>query len=361
MTIRLPWQGAEVPCAILDILRGCNARCAYCLTKDAPRMKPFDEIRNDLDALMKLRRLQSVMISGGEPTLHPALLEVVRLCAARGLKVILLTNGILLDDALAANLKDAGCALCFVHIQTHQTRPDINDPADRAEALALRRSKGEILKRAGILAGFCETLQASDKTGIANTLDDYFADPNFTHLLVTTARSMADFDKHDKMDDVAIAELVSRFRQKGLIPFATLSGKINPRQPRWFSFHIIEAVRPDGTVRRRISLPASLGERAFLRLRRKQIGRHEFVMPEMPSKKLRARLLLNALTRLSPKTLFFALQTIFNNETLRFRNAALETPPYRLPDGRIEHCADCPGAVWKDGQLKPLCLVDIEI
>ena len=360
MTIRLPWQGADVPCAILDILRGCNARCAFCLTKDAPRMKTFDEIKNDLDALMKLRRLQSIMISGGEPTLHPDLLEVVRLCTAHELKVILLTNGILLDETLAMKLKEAGCLLCFVHVQTHQARPDVNDPSDYSEVSALKRCKGEILRRAGILAGFCETLQPSDKDGIANTLDDYFADGHFTHLLITTARSMADFDKHDRMDDVEIGELVSRFHKKGLVPFATLSGKINTRQPRWFSFHVVEAVRLDGSVRKRISLRASIGERAVMWLRRRRIGHYEFVMPEMTSAKLRMRLLLNAITRLSPGVFFFTFETWLKGETLRFRNAALETPPYRMQDGRIEHCADCPGAVWKDGQLKPLCLVDIE-
>jgi len=322
-------------------------------------MKTFDEIKTDLDALMKLRRLQSIMLSGGEPTLHPDLLEIIKLCAAHNLKVILLTNGVLLDETLAAKLKEAGCVMCFLHIQTHQIRPDIKDPTDTSEVSALRYDKGVILRRAGIIAGFCETLQASDKDGIGNTLDDYFSDGNFTHLLITTARSMADFDKHNEMDDVAITELVSRFRRKNLVPFATLSGKINTRQPRWFSFHVVEAVRPDGSVRKRSSLKASIGECAVMWLRRRSIGHYEFVMPEMTSAKLRMRLFLNAITRLSPSVLFFALETYLKGETLRFRNVALETPPYRIPDGRIEHCADCPGAVLKGGHLKPLCLVDI--
>ena len=361
MTIRLPWQGADTPCAILDILRGCNARCAYCLVKDAPHMKSLDEIKTDFMTLMKLRRLQSVMISGGEPTLHPELLEVVRFCASHHVKVILLTNGILLDNALAVSLKDAGCSMCFMHIQTLQARPDVSNPTDVAEVSALRHRKGAIARQAGMIAGFCETLQASDKNGIGNTLCEFFDNDIFTHLLVTTARSMEDFDKHDGMDDVAIDELVSRFRAQGLVPFATLSGKLNMRQPRWFSFHVVESVRRDGTVSRRISLKASVSELVVMWLRRLWIGHYEFVMPVSSNATLHLRLLLNAITRLSVRNFLFAMASLRKGEKLRFRNVALETPPYRMKDGRIEYCADCPGAVLKEGKLKPLCLVDIEM
>ena len=361
MTLRLPWQGAEVPCAVLDIIRGCNARCAHCLAQDAPSVKTVAEVGNDLEALMGSRKLQSIMISGGEPTLHPGLPEIVQLCAAKRLKVILLTNGVLLDDGLAAGLKEAGCFLCFLHIQTSQTRPDIRDPSDVSEVAALRRRKGEILGRAGIRAGLCETLCAADKEAAGRALDHYFADGLFSHLLVTTARSPKDFDNPGGMDDVAIGELVSRFRQQGLVPFATLPGKINTRQPRWFSFHVVEAARRDGSARGRVSLKASWGERAVMRLRRMWLGHHEFVMPEHSGAMLRARLLLNAATGFSWGSLALAFGAWRGGEKLRFRNVALETPPYRMRDGRIEHCADCPGATWKKGELKPLCLVDVKM
>ena len=361
MTLRLPWQGANVPCAILDIIRGCNAKCAYCLTQDAPSSKTVAEVKSDLEALMTLRNLQSIMISGGEPTLHPDLLDIVQLCAAKHLKVILLTNGVLLDDGLAVKLKEVGCSLCFLHIQTHQMRPDINDPSDVSEIVALRQRKGAILQRAGLRAGFCETLCAQDKEAIGNTLGHYFADGNYSHLLITTARALNDFNKPDRMDDVAIGELVSRFRQQGLVPFATLSGKINTHQPRWFSFHVIEAVRRDGSVRKRISLTASVGEYLSMWVRKKRLGFYEFVMPERSSAMLHLRLFLNAVTGFSLGSFLLAASAWCKGETLRFRNVALETPPYRMHDGRIEHCADCPGAVLKEGILKPLCLVDVEI
>ena len=127
MIIDLPWKGRDVPCAILDILRGCNARCAFCYNQETPRCKPLDAIRAELDELCRLRRLQAVMVSGGEPMLHPGLLDVVRMIKAKGLVAIVLTNGILLNPGTASELRRAGCELCYLHIQAGQVRDDMKD------------------------------------------------------------------------------------------------------------------------------------------------------------------------------------------------------------------------------------------
>ena len=70
MIIDLPWKGSEAPCAILDVLRGCNAKCAFCYNQDKPYFKPVDVVRAELDELCRLRKLQAVMVSGGEPLLQ---------------------------------------------------------------------------------------------------------------------------------------------------------------------------------------------------------------------------------------------------------------------------------------------------
>ena len=42
--MRLPWRGRTVPHAVVDIIRGCNCRCANCYNSAAPRAKPMAEV-----------------------------------------------------------------------------------------------------------------------------------------------------------------------------------------------------------------------------------------------------------------------------------------------------------------------------
>lgn len=75
---------------------GCNLRCRYCHNPElcAPAGKPDLGLRSVLDFLDTRRgKLTGVVVSGGEPTLHPdlpAMLEAVR---ALGFAVKLDTNG----------------------------------------------------------------------------------------------------------------------------------------------------------------------------------------------------------------------------------------------------------------------------
>ena len=357
MIINLPWQGRDVPCAVLDVIRGCNARCAFCYNQDDPFVKPLAEIEREMDVMLGLRRLQALMISGGEPLLHPDILEIVKAARARGVMVILLTNGILLDREMGRNLHAAGCALCYLHVQTGQGRRDLPDPSDRTAAVRLLREKAELLVACGVRAGCCFTLRSDDEEGIARESAAYFDIPALTNILFTTARSPDDFLKPD-FPDMPIEKLLGRFAAFGLTPFASLSGKIDKKQRRWFSFQVIELRKADGALGARICLRASYGEWFAMRILRLLRGHYDFTLPPVSSAALRMRLVVNALTGGS----FAALKLAFDfTGRLVHRNLALDVPPYRRPDGRIEHCEDCPGAILKNGQLRPLCLSDIDL
>jgi MoaA/NifB/PqqE/SkfB family radical SAM enzyme len=92
--MQLPWTMKNVPHAVLDILRGCNVRCRDCYNLQPDYIKPLAEIETQLDELLRLRQLHSVSIVGGEITLHPNLVEIVRRVRRRGLFVELFTNGV---------------------------------------------------------------------------------------------------------------------------------------------------------------------------------------------------------------------------------------------------------------------------
>ena len=95
----------KVACTVF--LNGCNFRCPYChnaeLLRDAEPVMTVEELM----AFLKKRQgiLDGVCITGGEPTLHPELPELIRSVRALGYAVKLDTNGYR-PEALEALLRE---------------------------------------------------------------------------------------------------------------------------------------------------------------------------------------------------------------------------------------------------------------
>ena len=86
----------KISCVLF--LSGCNFECPYChnpqLTGDPARHRPSVAPEEALAFLEQRRgRLDGVVVSGGEPTLHPDLPELCRRIQALGYPVKLDTNG----------------------------------------------------------------------------------------------------------------------------------------------------------------------------------------------------------------------------------------------------------------------------
>ena len=80
----------------VEITARCNLRCKSCFNDSRPDRTeelPLSSIVRLLDEMVSWG-LQSIRISGGEPTLHSRFTEVIRACEARGLSIALNSNGI---------------------------------------------------------------------------------------------------------------------------------------------------------------------------------------------------------------------------------------------------------------------------
>jgi MoaA/NifB/PqqE/SkfB family radical SAM enzyme len=107
--------------AQLVVTRRCNLSCGYCSEYDqvSPAV-PGDELRRRLDALHRLGTFH-VCMHGGEPLLHPDIAGLVAY-AARKSQVSMITNGLLLTDALVDQLNDAG--LFAMQVSVDALAPD---------------------------------------------------------------------------------------------------------------------------------------------------------------------------------------------------------------------------------------------
>ncbi len=88
---------------IIDVTEACNLACPVCFA-DAQgkggRHLSLDQISAMMDRLIRCEGDPEVIqLSGGEPTLHPQIVEIVAMAREKGLKKILLnTNGVALDE-----------------------------------------------------------------------------------------------------------------------------------------------------------------------------------------------------------------------------------------------------------------------
>ncbi len=126
-------------CILLeDIIEGCNLSCPTCFT-DSPTKAdssvPIADILASVDQRLAREngRIDVVMLSGGEPTLHPKLPELLDELTARDIHRILVnTNGVLLanDDRLIET------------IQRHDQRVEVYLQFDGMRASTHRHHRG---------------------------------------------------------------------------------------------------------------------------------------------------------------------------------------------------------------------------
>ncbi|MRR38136.1 radical SAM protein, partial [bacterium] len=90
------------------INNSCNFACRHCYSReDTHEELPRDVLFACLEKVAKAG-VFSVNFGGGEPLLHPGLLEIARHASGLGLRISMNSNGWLLDRETAAALRDAG-------------------------------------------------------------------------------------------------------------------------------------------------------------------------------------------------------------------------------------------------------------
>jgi uncharacterized radical SAM superfamily Fe-S cluster-containing enzyme len=98
---------------LVDVTETCNLECPTCFAISAPgvgRHAPKNEVLRTLDAAIAREggKIDALMLSGGEPTVHPGIVDLIRAAIERNVtRVILNTNGIRIarDDAFLHELE----------------------------------------------------------------------------------------------------------------------------------------------------------------------------------------------------------------------------------------------------------------
>jgi organic radical activating enzyme len=107
----------------IQVVRHCNHFCGFCSNPTTPYTHDLASMQPLVDDFVA-RGYFGVILTGGEPTLHPDLPGIARYARDRGLHVRLITNGSrLADPAFARDLAAAGVQLA--HVSIYSVRPEI--------------------------------------------------------------------------------------------------------------------------------------------------------------------------------------------------------------------------------------------
>ena len=103
-------------------MRRCNLSCTYCNEyDDYSKPVPAEVMFERLNKLADLGTT-AIIISGGEPLMHPEIEEIVRKIRQRGMLACLITNGYLLTQEKIKKLNRAG--LEYMQISIDNVQPD---------------------------------------------------------------------------------------------------------------------------------------------------------------------------------------------------------------------------------------------
>jgi len=145
---RLPWSMNDNPIAWVEITDVCNIHCEGCYRQHMTGHKTLDQVKEEIIFFKKWRNPDNVSIAGGEPLVHPHILDIVSFIAENGIKPVILTNGLALKPDLVLDLKKVGLFGFIIHIDSHQNRPGWNGKTE-GELNQLRQCYADMMAEAG--------------------------------------------------------------------------------------------------------------------------------------------------------------------------------------------------------------------
>lgn len=118
-------QGTPLPARIVRVNFRCNQSCHFCFVSTHLPTADDEAVRSAIGSIADEGGV--LVLSGGEPTLNPKLLDYVRLGRERGAAMIeLQSNAIRLSEgSLAKDLAESGVDVAFISL--HGSKPEISD------------------------------------------------------------------------------------------------------------------------------------------------------------------------------------------------------------------------------------------
>lgn len=253
---RLPWSLTDNVIAWLEPTAKCNLACEGCYRRNVDQHKSLDEVRAELKQFRAQRKFDGVSIAGGDPLLHPQVVEIVRMVAEAGEKPVINTNGHALTRDLLSRLRQAGLAGITFHIDSHQGRPGWRNRSE-TELCELRLQLAEwVAEEGGMTCAFNSTVYEDTLDQVPDLVAWAGRHIDLVHTMVFITYREADTARFDyyrgaskvepeplvyagspkrQRADISSREVVERIQQRfpDFAPSAYLGGTEKPDSLKW--------------------------------------------------------------------------------------------------------------------------------
>ncbi len=373
---RLPWNLADNIISWLEPTAKCNLACLGCYRKnEIDSHKSLVEIRGELEVFHRYRNTDSVSIAGGDPLLHPNIIEIVKMVKQFGSKPIVNTNGIALTPELLHGLKKAGAYGFTFHIDSKQNRPGWKK-ANEFELNELRYHFARMLAdEKGLSCSFNSTVYEDTMQYIPEMMKWAHKNIDIVHVMVfilyrAVNNNQVDFylgpNKIDMSDlvynedvpdrtDIKADEIIEIFRTvyPDFDPCAYLNGSEKVDSFKWLL---------SGRIGSKKKIYGYMGAKAMEIV---QTFNHMFTgkylsyaKPKM-TKKGKSLLLLSLFDKKLRKALAAFLKNPLNIfKRIYYQSVMVIQPVDFLEDGRQSMCDGCPDITVWEGKLVWSCRLD---
>jgi MoaA/NifB/PqqE/SkfB family radical SAM enzyme len=116
---RMPWSMNDNPIGWLETTDECNIHCPGCYRQKIVGHRPLEKLKEDILFLKQWRNVYNISIAGGEPILHPDIIEIVSFIKQNGMKPLILSNGHALTRELSSSGETSITSVLLVGSQSY--------------------------------------------------------------------------------------------------------------------------------------------------------------------------------------------------------------------------------------------------
>ena len=379
---RLPWTLTDNVLGWLEPTKRCNLYCEGCYSRNDPSSdKSLAQVRADLETFRRLRRIDSISIAGGDPLVHPDIVEIVRMVRQDfGYKPILNTNALALTPELLRQLKEAGNYGFTFHIDSSQKRPGWTGK-NELELNELRRQVAEMVAReGGMSVAFNSTVFRHTMHYVPQLMDWAREHVDIVHsmvfILFRTSRS-ADYEYFAGGDPVDVENLVYFGQSKNPAPISAkeLVEVIREAQPEYEPCSYLGGTHDPESFKWLVSMRAATKAKThgYLGPRYMELaqsvhhllnGRYlAYAAPHLLRHGRSVGALLAPVEPGARRSLASYLGSVLTNprqlaQRLHLQSIVIIQPIDFLRDGSANMCDGCPDMTVYDGELAWSCRLD---
>jgi len=345
----------DVPHMVLEPTLECNLRCRICYNRERGHRKTLEQLKAEIGLGMAKRRLETISILGGEPTLHPDLPEIIRHIKSLRLTCEILTNGVRLlapgGGELLDRLKAAGLDRIVFHVDAGQPRPRGVEET--------RRRLAEMAEQRRLFFALSVTVYPETQGTIPALMRGYARYRFFDGVLATLTRDadglLRRADRGAPRTDL-FTEYRALARQLDIEPANYVPTSLNDEDISWLQyFYFINA-----ETGRTLDL-APRTNRILRRWLRRLSGREVFGATANPAW-FPLTFLGTALLDVLVRGRLGRLRSLLRKGGLgavRFHFIIIQQgPEFNWERQSFQLCYHCPDATIRGGRLTPVCIAD---